>query len=101
MSIDGLENGQLYKFWVVAIDNAGNPSEPKELGTGTPCLEEDFEERYCRQKGQTTCPGCYNCAVSNNQSVWLDLTLLMMVLGIWRWRRKRRDRNNRTGGGAA
>jgi len=92
---------------VVAIDNAGNPSEPKELGEGTPCLEEDFEERYGRQGGNGV--GCYNCAISDSRSPWLDLSLLLMAVALWRWRRKRRPKHRpknqaptvKTGGGAA
>ncbi|MCC6748042.1 MAG: hypothetical protein IT371_10315 [Deltaproteobacteria bacterium] len=93
--IAGLENGLAYRFYVVSIDQRGNPSLPAELGEATPHLEEDLWERYKRKGGQAE-----GCAVSEGrggarQTVVSVASLLLASLvlgGVWLARRTTRRR---------
>ncbi len=51
VTVQGLDNGTEYTFSVVAVDEAGNPSEVESVGSATPALEEDLWERYRRSGG--------------------------------------------------
>jgi hypothetical protein len=57
LTITGLEDGVLYRFYVVSIDDVKNPSEPTDLGTGRPAKDEDLWERY-KRAGGTAESGC-------------------------------------------
>jgi hypothetical protein len=46
VTVTGLTDGVTYSFWVVAVDDAGNPSKAVAVGTATPAAEEDLFERY-------------------------------------------------------
>ncbi|MFH1131578.1 MAG: hypothetical protein V1754_09590, partial [Pseudomonadota bacterium] len=77
--IENLGNNQLYRFWVVTIDKVDNPSDPVYLGEGTPCLEENFWERYERQGGKAQ-----GCAMGTTHT-WSELQLpglLLFALGL-------------------
>jgi hypothetical protein len=61
ISIAGLQNGTRYGVWVVAIDQAQNPSEPRWIGSGVPSSVEDLWERYSRLGGKAD--GGYGCSI--------------------------------------
>lgn len=51
VTVLGLENGTEYTFYVVSVDDAGNPSAIETVGKATPSPEEDLWERYKRSGG--------------------------------------------------
>lgn len=52
ITVSGLENGVAYRFYVVTIDSARNPSAPALAGEANPVLVEDLWERYKRLGGE-------------------------------------------------
>ncbi|MCB9555509.1 MAG: hypothetical protein H6707_05345 [Deltaproteobacteria bacterium] len=83
VTISGLVDGQLYNFYVVAIDTHRNASTPVFLGSATPASEEDLWERYKRSGGKATS----GCTVGSLTSGGL-LLLLIVPLGLWLLRRR-------------
>lgn len=91
ITVKGLENEVVYRFYVVAIDEHKNASSPVLLGEATPVLAEDLWERYKRSGGSAT--GGF-CAVGGEQGagVLLLATLLLATLHLWGLARRRRSR---------
>jgi hypothetical protein len=99
VDITGLDGSTTYKFYVIAIDERRNPTEPVYLGEMAPCLEEDFFERYKRSGGKAE-----GCKLGSDQHqddgiVVVYFVLPIFLLGLWRligappWRRIRDKRN--------
>lgn len=59
ITVTGLQNGQSYRFYLITIDDARNPSGLIEVGTAEPQLAEDLWERYKRLGGQAEGGYCY------------------------------------------
>jgi hypothetical protein len=59
VEVKGLQNGQTYRFYMVAIDNYYNPSTPVKIGDATPALVEDLWKRYQRAGGRATGGYCF------------------------------------------
>jgi hypothetical protein len=58
--VGNLTNGVGYLFYVVTIDNFGNPSKPEKVGdVATPQPEEDLWMRYRRSGGQAEGGYCF------------------------------------------
>jgi len=57
--VDGLANGESYRFYLVTIDKARNPSTPLPVGEGAPELAEDLWERYKRLGGKAESGYCF------------------------------------------
>ncbi len=75
---EGLENGVEYAVQAIAIDRAGNRSEPSPLTTGTPVASSGFYEGYIGAGGAETggCAaaggGITGCAVLASLGIWLS-----------------------------
>jgi len=59
ITVSGLKNGESYRFYLITIDEARNPSTPIEVGTAQPQLAEDLWERYKRLGGEADGGYCY------------------------------------------
>ncbi|WP_193409801.1 MXAN_2561 family MXYO-CTERM-anchored protein [Myxococcus hansupus] len=76
--LDGLENGVEYAVRAIAIDAAGNRSQPSEVTRGTPIASEGFYGGYVGAGGAETggCTaaggGITGCAVLASLGIWLS-----------------------------
>ncbi|GEL69787.1 MXAN_2561 family MXYO-CTERM-anchored protein [Myxococcus virescens] len=74
----GLENGVEYAVQAIAIDRAGNQSEPSPAATGTPIASNGFYQGYLGAGGTETggCAaaggGITGCAMLASLGVWLS-----------------------------
>jgi hypothetical protein len=59
ITVDKLENDESYRFYIVTIDAARNPSEPLLVGEAEPQLAEDLWERYRRLGGPAEGGYCF------------------------------------------
>jgi hypothetical protein len=57
--VEGLTNGTEYEFWVVAIDQNSNPSEPTRIGSATPQPAKDLWELYKDKGGKADGGYCF------------------------------------------
>jgi hypothetical protein len=57
--VDKLENNVRYRFYIVTIDKARNPSAPLLVGEDSPQLAEDWWERYKRRGGTAEGGYCF------------------------------------------
>ncbi|QDE67700.1 MULTISPECIES: MXAN_2561 family MXYO-CTERM-anchored protein [Myxococcus] len=75
---DGIENGIEYAVQAIAIDRAGNQSEPSPTATGTPVASSGFYQGYLDAGGAETggCAaaggGITGCAVLASLGIWLS-----------------------------
>ena len=79
VTINNLENGKTYSVRVVALDAAGNESEPSDTAEGTPVPTQGFWGNYQDAGGQDT-GGC--SAVGGISASWA-----LLALGLLRRRR--------------
>ena len=86
-TIKNLQTGVTYEFWVVAFDEAENPSDVVSLGQATPGLTEDLWERYKRKGGAAD--GSYCTIDSSPTPLGLMLLPLAWLLLLSRRRRNR------------
>lgn len=86
--VQGLSNGQSYRFYVVAVDRAGNASTPVDLGTATPAATQDLWERYVALGGKGT--GGYGCAAVTTSRGGISLLLLSGAFALLALARSRR-----------
>jgi len=76
--LDGLENGVEYAVRAIAVDAAGNTSEPSPIATGTPVASNGFYGGYIGAGGAETggCTaaggGITGCAVLASLGIWLS-----------------------------
>jgi hypothetical protein len=59
VTVQGLENGQTYRFYVVTIDLFGNPSAVVDAGEATPAPELDLWEVYRKNGGSADGGHCF------------------------------------------
>jgi hypothetical protein len=98
LSITGLTDGQAYRFYVVAVDRAGNTSAPVDLGTTTPVATQDLWERYLAQGGKGQ--GGYGCATAAHTRGGVTLLLVggaLLLLALARGQRRSQRRAARQG----
>lgn len=93
-TIQPLETGVTYQFWVVSFDEAQNVTDPVSLGTATPSPSEDLWERYKRSGGAAT--GSYCSVHMPATPTWPLLALaLLFIVRACRSRRPRIHRGSR------
>jgi hypothetical protein len=59
ITVNGLEDGVEYNFYVVSIDKARNPSTLTSVGSAKPQKAEDLWERYKRSGGKSDGGYCF------------------------------------------
>lgn len=59
VQVRGLQNGQAYRFYLVAVDNYYNASAPVKVGDATPIPVEDLWKRYQRAGGRSKGGFCF------------------------------------------
>jgi hypothetical protein len=59
VTVENLENGKTYRFFVVTVDTFGNPSDPAEAGTATPAPDLDLWEVYRNNGGHADGGHCF------------------------------------------